>query len=130
MREITIKTLINFLPLPADYKLELLETYDSLSKEVQLSISETLWEAFYDEYDFQIKISFDQAVAEAEKSGKKTDKSLYQEALNNARDEIEKRLASAGESVDLSAARKSMEQIVREINAVKGQIKPTNAKAS
>ncbi len=129
MSKITTKTIINFLPLDPSFKLDLLEKYDTLSREEQLRISDLVWQTFDNLYELKIKENFDKAIVEAEKSAKQPSQSFYGEVVKKTDEEIKSQLLSAGESVDLSKARKSMEQIVREINAAKKQL-PNAPKAN
>ncbi len=119
MKQINTKTIINFLPFEPSAKLDLLEKYDSLPREEQLRISDLVWDTFYSFYEIKIKDNFDKAIQEAEKNGTKTDQTFYGKVLERTDKEISDILSSAADSTDLSAARKSMEQIVGEINTVK-----------
>ncbi len=119
MKQIDTKKIINFLPLSPEVKLDLLEKYDSLPKEEQLRISDLVWETYYDLYEIRIRDNFDKAIQEAERNKEKPDGTFYGKVIEKTDNEIIELLTSSAESVDLSAARKSMEQIVREINAAK-----------
>ncbi len=119
MKQIDTKKIINFLPLSPEVKLDLLEKYDSLPREEQLRISDLVWETYYDLYEIRIRDNFDKAIQEAERNKEKPDGTFYGKVIEKTDNEIIELLTSSAESVDLSAARKSMEQIVREINAAK-----------
>lgn len=124
MSEINTKVIINFLPFPADFKLDLLERFDSLPKAEQLRISDIMWEGFYTIYDLRFQENFDKGIQEAEKTGQMPDDTFYGKIVEKMDKEIEAALRSAGEGMDLSAARKSMEQIVQAIKAAKTPPKP------
>lgn len=126
MKQINTKAIINFLPFDPSAKLDLLEKYDSLPREEQLRISDLVWETFYDLYEIKIKENFDKAIQEAEKSGQKPDETFYGKVLEKTDKEIADQLALISDSEDISKVRKSMEQIVREISAVK-KTKPPKA---
>lgn len=120
---LTTKTIINFLPLPTDQKLELLEQYDLLPQEEKLRVSHLLWELYYDLYQLKIQENFDKLMAEADEKGEKTDGTFYKKVLQKTREETKEQLSLSENSIDLSEARKSMEMIIREINAAKIPIK-------
>ncbi len=126
MIQLTTKTIINFLPLSGEVKLDLLEKYDKLSREEQLRISDVVWQAYYSIYDIKIKENFDKAIAEAEMTGHEPDKTFYGKVVEETDREIEEKLASSSEIEDLATVRKSMELIVREINAAKKENKNVN----
>ncbi len=119
MKDLNTKSIINLLPFPGNFKLDLLEKYDGLPREEQLRISDLVWEAYYAVYDFKIRENFDKAIEAADKKREKPDKKFYAKIVEKTDKEIEDLLTSSSENVDLSAARKSMEMIIKEINASK-----------
>ena|ERR1035437_3121545 len=119
MTELTTKTIINYLPLPSATKIDLLEKYDSLPREEQLTIADHVWQLFFDLYELNIQDNFDKGVAEADAKGEKLDQTFYGKVLKRTEEEVVAQLSSSSESVDLSEARASMEKIIREINATK-----------
>lgn len=119
MSEITTKTIINFLPFDPKFKLELLEEYDSLSPDQQVRLTRLVWQTFDSFYQLRINEKFYKGIRDAGKTGQKIDGSYYQKVVEETDKEIDRQLAENQQSFDLSAARKSMEQIVREINAVR-----------
>ncbi len=119
MKDLNTKSIINLLPFPGNFKLDLLEKYDGLPREEQLKISDIVWEAYYAVYDFKIRENFDKAIETADKKGEKPDEKFYAKIVEKTDKEIEDLLTSSSENVDLSAARKSMEMIIKEINASK-----------
>ena len=119
MKDLSTKSIINLLPFPGNFKLDLLEKYDNLPREEQLRISDLVWEAYYAIYDFKIKENFDKALLEADEKGEKPDEKFYGKIVEKTDKEIENLLTSSSENIDLSQARKSMEMIIKEINASK-----------
>lgn len=124
MTEITTKALIHYLPFPADFKLELLEKYDSLPQDEKIRISGLVWNLYYDLYDSKIKDNFEKGLKEAQDAGLKIDQNYFKEVVQRTNEEFNTAVTSATESTDLQAARKSMEQIVQAINAAKTSPKP------
>jgi hypothetical protein len=124
MTELNTKTIINYLPFDPKVKLELLEAYDSIPLEEQIRISRLVWQAFSEFENIKIKGNFDKGLKEASKANQKLDENYYKKIIEETQKDTEAKLSSAQESVDITRARKSMEQIVREINASKKQTAP------
>ena len=124
MKDIDIKTIINFLPFPSNFKLDLLERYDLMESNEQQRVSDLVWEAFYLVYDMKIRENFDKILSEADEKSEKTDEKFYQKVVERTDKEIADALSTSSESVDLTQARKSMEMIIKEINASK--VSPKN----
>ena len=123
MTKITTKALINFLPFSTDFKLDLLESYDSLPQEERSRISELIWNFYFDFYDLKIKENFDKGIKEYQLNSKLPDKNYFGEVVQKTNKEFQKALGSSNETVNLSEVRKSMQQIINEINASKKQPK-------
>ena len=123
MKNFDIKTIINFLPFPSDFKLDLLERYESMGPDEKARTTDLIWEAFYLVYDIKIRENFDKLLAEADEKGEKPDEKFYGKVVEKTDKEIEDALTNSSESVDLSEARKSMEMIIKEINASKSSPK-------
>ena len=121
--KITTKTIINYLPFDSDYKLDLLEKYDSLPFDEKAKVSDMVWDLYSDLYKLRIQENYDKAIAEAEEKGEKIDKNFYGKVLEMTREEVGKQLISAGESGDLGEARRSMEKIIKEMKAAKMPLK-------
>lgn len=123
MNKINTRVLINFLTLPEDQKIDLLAKYDTLSRDEQLKISDVLWEAFATEYDYLLKSNLEKISSDP---NEKTDpkETLYQKAVRITNEDINNRLLQASEQTDLSHVRKSMEKIVKEINASEKKYTP------
>ena len=119
MNKINTKTIINYLPFPSDFKLGLLEKYDSLPNEEKNRIADLVWEAYGAVYEIKVRNNLDKLIAEADAKGQKTDDTFYKQAVDRTDEEIRTGLASETEVADLSEVRKSMELIVNEINASK-----------
>lgn len=124
MTNLNTKTIINTLPLPAELKLDLLEKYDTLDRKEQLRISDLVWDTYYQLYDIKVKENFDKLIAEAEKNGEELGDNFYGKVVEKTDQEFNEQLQASGESVDIGAARKSLEQIMHEINASKMVKKP------
>ncbi len=119
MSEITTKSLINILPLSSDLKLELLENYDNYPQEERNRISELVWNLYYDLYDAKIQEEFEKGIRNASESGTKLDSNYFKDVVQKVNQDFEKAAGNSSDSMDLSAARKSMEQIVAAISAAK-----------
>jgi hypothetical protein len=124
MTQINTKTILNYLPLDPKIKLDLLESFDSLPLEEQIRISRLAWEALANFENIKLKENFDKNLSKAVKENNKFDNNYYQTVSDDTQKEIETDLAATQSDVDLSKARKSMEQIIKEINAVKKQAAP------
>ena len=125
--KITTKTIINFLPIEADFKLHLLENYDKFPRDEQLRISDLVWSAFGEIYQMRIAENFEAGLKELSDKTKKPPDNYYKSVVEKTDQEIRAALTGASETVDLSEARKSMEQIVQAINAAKTTPKPQKA---
>lgn len=123
MTELTAKKIINLLPCPDDYKQKLLAEYDSLPRDEQLRISDIVWEFYFDYYQLKIQENFQKGIAEAEEKGERLGESYYEKVLEKTQEEMDELAQSSGETVDLSAARSSMEKIIKEIRAAKIPLK-------
>lgn len=119
MIDVNTKTLISFLPFDPAQKLDLLEKYDSLSKDEQIRITRIVWEALADYEELKIKENFEDGLSEAEKDKSGLDQDYYKKIVDKTEKEIDAKLAASQQAEDLTSVRKSMEQIVREINATK-----------
>lgn len=119
MTNLTTKTIINYLPLPSETKLDLLEKYDTMPREEQLTVADHVWQLFFDLYKLKVQENFDKGIEETEKTGEQPDQTFYGKVLQKTEDEVMAQLSSSGDSVTLSEARKSMEKIIKEISAVR-----------
>lgn len=124
MKNLDTKTIINFLPLSSESKLDLLERYDSMSEAEKAGVSDWVWEAFYTFYDLKIKENFEKMLVEADEKNEKPDKKFYGKVVERTDKEIVDALNTSSESMNLTEARKSMEMIIKEINASK--VSPKN----
>jgi hypothetical protein len=124
MKALDTKTIINLLPFSNEKKLDLLEKFDSLSRDEQLKISDVVWEAYYSFYDLKIKENFDKAIREADKNSQEPSENLYTSVVEKTDQEMKNMITSLAENIDLASARRSMELIIKEINAAKIPSKP------
>lgn len=116
MNDLNTKTIINFLPLDPQPKLKLLENFDSLPLPEQIRITRIIWDCFNSIYEQRIRNKFEDGI---NSESDKTNGTYYMKVLNEINKEINDELTSHQESAEISEVRKSMEQIVAEINALK-----------
>lgn len=119
MTNISTKTLINFLTFDPKLKLELLESYDTLPIDEQVRITRAVWGAFDDYQELKVQENFEKGLLLADKNSSQIDNDYYKKINEQTEKEIDEALANSQQSADLTGVRKSMEQIVREINASK-----------
>lgn len=119
MKDLNTKTIINFLPFEPSFKLKLLENYDAYPLPEQIRITRLVWGFFNSIYDLRIKRKFEDGLKDQPNNAE--DGSYYLKILEEVRNEINEELENHQTSADISEVRKSMEQIVREINALKTQ---------
>ena len=116
---LTTKDIIKILPFKEDFRMQLLERFDTLNLDALFNIEQALWDAYAYVYDLKIKENLQLAMDKAANGEEKLDEDFYKRVLEKTEKEMEKEAIGSSEKVDLSAARVAMEKIVKEIQASK-----------
>lgn len=124
MANITTESIINFLPFPADQKLKILEKYQLAGPQEKSDMTELIWNGYSVYFNFKLQANFSKSLKLASKTHSPIDGNFYSKIVDQTEKEVETELIKAGESIDLDAARKAMQQIVQAINAAKTSPKP------
>lgn len=119
----TIQQLIKILPLEDTFKQDLLASWDSLDADQQINIGRMLWDGYYALYRIKLEHNIGQALLKAQKNEVTLDKDFYKRIRIETREQMKKEAETSTTNVDLEAARKAMESIVKEMKASKMKIK-------
>lgn len=120
---ITTKEIIKILPFDKKFKFELLEAFDTLSPDQKFNIEQILWDSYFALYKLKLDENLQLAFLRAKENKEALDKDFFNRVEQQTEEEIKSGTIETAESVDLEAARKAMEVIVKEIHAAK-KIKP------
>ncbi len=115
----TTKDIIKFLPLDNAIKIELLEKFDSLDSSQLLSIERLVWNTYDTLYQQLLEENIQKQYAQTLNNEGKFNQDFYAEALKKTESTMNKEFFQTTEQVDLSAARKAMDLIVKELQAAK-----------
>lgn len=116
---ITTKDLIKILPFNEQERMQLLEEFDSMELEEKFQIEQILWRAYRNIYKLRLANNMQLAFLEAQDGREKLDNNFYKRAREKTDKEMQEEAVKNIEGMDLTAARKAMEQIIQEIRAAK-----------
>ena len=110
----TTTDVIKVLPFDDAFKMRLLSVFDKLTPDQKYVIVDVLWNA-YDAF-FQIKLeeNINLALADAAEGKTELDPEFYKRIEEQTEKEFESENVQATEHVDLSKARESLEQIIKQ----------------
>jgi len=111
--------IIKILPIEETLKVDILSRYDTMDKYEKLSIDEMAWNAYYSLYDEKLKENLGVQYENVKKGEEPFGDDYYARALKKTKEAMKVESQDSVTSVDLTAARKAMEVIVREIQASK-----------
>ncbi|MBI4079168.1 MAG: hypothetical protein HY429_02630 [Candidatus Levybacteria bacterium] len=117
--QLTTKTIIKVLPLSDELKKTLLDNYDTLLPNQKFLVEDVAWNTYYALYKLRLQENMELALMRAQKNQEKLDDTFYQRVEQQTEKEMQSESLEKTETVDLSAARKAMEVIVKEIHAAK-----------
>ncbi|QQG40745.1 MAG: hypothetical protein HYV37_00230 [Candidatus Levyibacteriota bacterium] len=117
--KITTKSIIKALPFEEQFRLDLINKLDSLSADQKFTIEQILWDAYFSLYDLKMDTNLKLALERAKNNEETLDKDFYKRVEAQTEKEMENQAVEATERVDLTAARKAMELIVKEIQESK-----------
>lgn len=117
--KIKTKDLIKILPLEESFRTELLQKYESMSPEQKYPIIQLLWDTYDALFRLKVEENMQSAFLRAKNNQEKLDHSFYDRIKIQTEKQLEEENSKILENVDLSAARKAMEQIIAEIRASK-----------
>ncbi|MBI2074504.1 MAG: hypothetical protein HYT83_01560 [Candidatus Levybacteria bacterium] len=116
---ITTKEIIKLLPFEDKFRLELLEKFDSLNPDQKFNMEQILWDAYFALYKLKLDENLQLAFLRAKENQEKLDKDFYKRVEEQTEKELSENTIEVTEEVDLEAARKAMEKIIKEIRATK-----------
>lgn len=117
--KLTTKNIIKILPFTENFKLELLEQFDTLEKDVKFPVEQAVWDLYATLYEIKLEENTDLALARAAEDKETLDRNFYKRMRQQTDKQMREEYIHKGETVDLTSARKAMEQIVKEIQAAK-----------
>lgn len=111
----TTQDLIKILPFKPEFKEDLLDNYDSLSKDQQYAITRLVWDLYDAIYESQLDANMKKAFERVKKSEEKLDNGFYERVRKLTDQEFEKENSEAATTVDLSSAREELQKIINKI---------------
>lgn len=116
---ITTKDIIKILPLEESLRTGLIQSFDTLTPDQKYNIEKTLWDAYYAIYEITYQKNLRLAFERAKKNQEKLDADFNKRVIEQTENELQNETITVSQDVDLSAARKAMEVIIKEIHAAK-----------
>lgn len=108
----TTQDIIKMLPIDEAKKVKILSQYDSMSETERLSIDEMAWNSYFELYEERLKENVNMQY-ERVKKGEEPYGDFYPRALAKTDQEMTAESKEEATTIDLSAARKEMEQLVQ-----------------
>lgn len=116
---LTTKDIIKLLPFTKDLKDRLLADFDSLDANRKFMVEDAVWNTYCTIYKLKLQKNLNLALIRASNNQEKLDANFYQRVEAATEEEMKQENMSAIQDADLSAARKAMETIVKEIQLSK-----------
>ncbi|MCL4386945.1 hypothetical protein M1307_00935 [Patescibacteria group bacterium] len=119
--KLTTKIIIKAIPWEQDYKIKLLNEWDTMDREKKFVIEGIVWETYRQLYEIKLAENLQLAFYNVTKRKENLDKNFYKRVRQKTDEDMKKEVLSNKESIDLIAARQAMEKIITEIRAAKGK---------
>jgi hypothetical protein len=119
---INTKNIIKMLPVEEKFKLDLLNEFDFYDPDTKFEVEQIIWRAFREYYKIRLDQNLQLAFVKAGNNQESFDPDFYKRIREQTEKEIEEESVKNVEAIDLSAARKAMEVIVKEIKASKKNV--------
>lgn len=115
--KLTTKTIIKMLPFDDVFKTELSNGVDLLDPDRKFVLERILWQTYDILYGLKLQENYELGMLRVKNRQEKLDKEFYKRVEEKTEKEMENETLKTTEKVDLEAARKAMEKIVREMQA-------------
>lgn len=111
--DITLKNLINFLPIDNKVRQEILAKMDSFTPDQRLAMSRVCWGMFYELVKSQINYEFEKTLNEAQTGKAKLKNQLYKEIEERVYEEYVDKLRKGVEVTALEDVRSKIQETVK-----------------
>lgn len=115
----TVQDIIKVLPMDNDLRMKILDNFDSMKPSKKFMITKAAWKTYMMIYEEKLDQNLELQFYEVSEGKGKLGKDFYARALKKTEHQMTKDLSKSIEAIDLAVARKTMEFIVREIEASK-----------
>ncbi len=112
MKDITVKHLLQILPMDEDVRKEALANFDSLSKDQRFEITMLCWQMFYQLVDEKTKLDFYKAILAAKEGKGGLRKNLYQKLEEKAFEEMRQKLMKTAEKERMEEVKGKLKKVV------------------
>ncbi len=110
--KVTTESIIKMLPFEFEFKKNLLDSWDSMSSDQKLDMTETLWDAYSAVYDILFEKNMQEAFLKVTEGADSADSGLYDKVKNKTEEEIQHLDTEGSASVDLSNTREELEKLL------------------
>ena len=117
--KLTTKDIIKMLSFDDELKKALLDRFDTLSPDQKFTIEDIIWNMYYALYKLKLQENTEVAWARVKKKQEKFDNDFYKRIGEQTEKEMQGETVLNVEKTDLGAARRAMEAIIKEMQAVK-----------
>lgn len=116
-----MKTLdaIKLLPMDDAVKVKVITMYPYMEAEQKLSISSLAWDYYDALFGILLEENMERQYAKTLKGEEHLGKEYYKKAIKQTDEDIKRLLNESGTQADLAAARRAMDQIVKEMRDAK-----------
>lgn len=116
---LTTASIIKTLPFEESFRIDLMDRLTTIDSDQKFAIERILWDAYFALYQLKFEENLELALLRAKENEETLDKDLYKRVEEQTEKEMQSEVAKDTEKVDLDAARRAMELIVKEIQASK-----------
>ena len=117
--QLTTKSIIKTLPFEDSFKTDLLNQLDQFDPDKKFALERVVWETYDALYAIKLNENLRSALLQVRNHEEKLDENFYKRVREKTEKEMQEEAVQSAEQVDLTAARKAMELIVKEIQAGK-----------
>lgn len=114
---LTTKDIIKVLPFEDQFRKDLLDQFDVLTLEQKYNIERVLWDTYFALYKLKFEEKMNEALLRARENQESLDGNLAKRVEEEVIEELKQQKVEKVQETDLTAARKAMELIVKEIQA-------------
>ena len=111
---ITLKHLVQFLPMDEKVRQDTLAQMDSYSPDQKLALSELLWGMFYELMDADITYEFKKATADIKDGKRNMDKDLYRSIEDQVYQKYMRDMRDTAETSSINELRDDLKKMVTE----------------
>lgn len=117
--KLTTKDIIKILPFNDALKTRLLKGFDTLNPDQKFMVEDVVWNTYLTIYKLRLQENVQAGLLRARNNKEKLDESFYDRMEEQTEKEMDSEGLAITEKVNLEAAQKAMELIVKEIQASK-----------